>query len=71
MPTIVTINDITGATPFDIYICDNPITTCIYIDTVSSVPYSFDIPLVFEGQNDYTLKIVDNNDCEIIEILTL
>lgn len=69
MPTKITINNITGATPFDIYVCDNPITTCIYINTISTLPFEFDIPSIMENQNDYNLKVIDNENC--ITFLTL
>lgn len=69
MPTKITINNITGTTPFDIYVCDNPITTCIYINTISTLPFEFDIPSIMENQNDYNLKVIDNDNC--ITFLTL
>jgi hypothetical protein len=40
----VTINDITGQTPFDIYICQSDGTGCFYMATISTTPYVFDIP---------------------------
>lgn len=70
MSTFININVIAGQSPFDIYLCDNPITTGIYIDTITSFPYEFQIPVVIEGQNDYTLKVIDNNGCESFKILT-
>jgi hypothetical protein len=70
MPTTITINGISGTSPFDIYLCDNPITTCIYINTISSTPYSFDVPIILDGQDDFNIKVIDNNDCETITILT-
>ena len=69
MPAKITINDITGTTPFDIYVCDNPITTCIYIDTISTLPFEFNIPSIMENQDDYNLKVIDNDNC--ITFLTL
>jgi hypothetical protein len=58
MPTNITINNITGSSPFD-------------VDTVSTLPYSFDVPIILEGLMSYSLKIVDDNNCSITEILTL
>lgn len=71
MPTNITINDITGTTPFDIYICNSGLTTCIYVDTINntSFPYDFQIPSIIEGQLSYKLKVVDDDGC--IKILTL
>jgi hypothetical protein len=70
MPTQVTINNITGATPFDIYICDDPITTCVYVNTITGTTLTFALPTIMDGQTSYTLKVVDNNGCQITEILT-
>lgn len=72
MPTKITINSITGVEPYDVYLCDNPITVCIYIATIddSSLPYEFELPCSMEGQNDYSLKTVDDVDCVDIQVLT-
>ena len=70
MPKIITINDITGSTPFNVYLCDNPVTVCVYVDSISSFPYSFQIPSLLENQGDYNLKIEDNNGCINFSILT-
>lgn len=69
MPTTITINDITGTTPFDIYLCDDPLTTCVYVDTITGTTYSFDVPSIMDGQLSYNLKVVDDNDCVIINNL--
>jgi len=63
MPTQITINNITGASPFNIYICDNPITICIYEDTITSFPYSFNVPSIISEQSSVSLKVIDNNGC--------
>jgi len=68
----VTVSNITGTTPYSIYICDNPVTTCIYIDNISSgsLPYSFMIPDVMSSMSSYTLKIIDNIGCTTTQVLT-
>ena len=71
MSTFININIIAGQSPFNIYLCDNPITTCVYIDTITLFPYEFQLPSILEGQNDFTLKVIDNNECESFKILTL
>ena len=71
MPTVITLNNVTGASPFDVYLCDNPVTTCVYISTISSFPYSFNVPGLLQTQDDFTIKVVDNNNCEITQILTI
>jgi len=62
MSTFITINVIAGQSPFDIYLCDSP-TSCVYIDTITIFPYTFQIPVIMEGQINYTLKVIDNNGC--------
>jgi len=64
MPVTITINTLNGVSPFDVYLCDNPINTCIYIDTINSAPYQFDIPSILESLGNYNLKVVDDNGCE-------
>jgi hypothetical protein len=68
MPTNININNISGATPFNVYLCDEFNITCIYIDTVpsSSLPYNFQVPSIMEGQVSFNIKVVDNNSCTSI-----
>lgn len=68
----VTVSNITGTTPYSVYICDNPVTTCIYIDNIpsTSLPYSFMIPDVMSSMSSYTLKIIDNVGCTTTQVLT-
>ena len=68
MPTNININNISGATPFNVYLCDEFNITCIYIDTVPSslLPYNFQVPSIMEGQVSFNIKVVDNNNCTSI-----
>jgi hypothetical protein len=63
----VTISDITGASPYDVYICQVDGTSCFYIDTVSDIqlPFEFDIPAPNNTATQYMLKVIDNNNCTI------
>jgi len=61
----VTIDSITGQTPYDIYICQTGGTGCFYMTTISSVPYSFDIPSPYDSSLAYMVKVIDNNGCVI------
>ena len=67
----VSIYTITGQSPYDIYICDNPQTQCIYIDRTNSAPYTFEIPTIMLNFSEFTLKIVDSIGCEVTTNLTL
>jgi hypothetical protein len=73
MPTNITINNVTGAQPFDIYVCDSPITTCIYVSTINTVdlPYSFNIPVIYDSLTQFVVKVVDNNDCIVTDTLNI
>ena len=73
MPTTVNITSLSGASPFDIYLCDNPSSICIYIDTITTgdLPYEFNVPDVLLNVSSFILKIMDNNNCEVTTNLTL
>ena len=64
MATIVTINSVTsGASPYDIWVCDTCYGTCQYINTTSTIPYSFTLPPIYETYPSYVIKIIDDNGC--------
>lgn len=67
----VTINSITGQSPYDVYICQTGGTGCFYISTISSAPYVFDIPPPYDSSTAYMLKIIDNIGCAITGIETV
>jgi hypothetical protein len=73
MPTDITINNISGSTPFDVYVCDTGYTTCIYINTIGSVdlPYTFEIPPVYVNLSDFIVKVVDDNECIVLETVSV
>ena len=61
----VTINSITGQSPYDIYICQPSGEGCFYITRTSTIPYVFDIPEPYDTSTSYMLKVVDANNCII------
>jgi hypothetical protein len=65
MPTNITISGLGGASPFDVYVCDATITTCVYVSTITpaSLPYVFEIPSVYSSLTNFVVKVVDNNNC--------
>lgn len=71
MPTEVVINGLSGQSPFNVYLCDNPITSCVYIDTITGGTFNFGIPDIFDGQTSFNLRITTNNGCEIFQNLTI
>jgi hypothetical protein len=63
MPTTVTITNLTGSSPYDVWVCDTTLTTCVYVSTFTSIPYTFDVPYIYSSLTEFVVKIVDNNDC--------
>ncbi len=73
MPTDITISSLNGSSPFDVYVCDTGMTTCIYVNTINSgdIPYVFEIPSVFLTLNNFTVKVVDDNNCIVTSNLVV
>ena len=73
MPTNSTISGLGGASPFDVYVCDQTMATCIYVSTINTVdlPYSFNIPVVYGSLTQFVVKVVDNNDCIVTDTLNI
>jgi hypothetical protein len=73
MGTNITITSITGISPYDVYVCDTGYTTCIYVSTINSgnLPYSFMIPSIFSSLTNFVVKVIDDNDCTIIENISI
>jgi len=63
MPIQISINSITGSSPYNIYLCDSQLINCFYIQTVSTLPYVFDIPPPLDNQASTCVKIIDNLNC--------
>ena len=64
----ITISAMTGTQDYHLYVCDNSSLTCVYISTFddADLPYTTLIPSPFDTVDDYCIKIVDSNNCEII-----
>jgi hypothetical protein len=65
MAVQVTINSITGQSPYDVYICQSNGGGCFYITTITTTSYVFDIPSPYDTSSSYMLKVVDANNCII------
>jgi hypothetical protein len=63
MPIQITINAMTGSSPYDVYLCDIQLVNCFYIETITNLPYVFDIPPPMNNQSSACVKIVDNLNC--------
>jgi len=71
MSTQITITNISGVPPFNVYLCDNPITLSIYIDTISTFPYNVTIPPIWSNLTSFNIKVIDDINCESILNITL
>lgn len=69
----ITITNITGAAPYDVYICDNTYGSCIYINTIFAfdLPYSFLVPYTFLSSTEVGVKIIDSNNCTIQDLISI
>lgn len=64
MPKVITINNITGSSPYNIYLCENSTGgECVWLNTITTLPQSITIPLPFVNLTTYTLKVEDSNGC--------
>jgi hypothetical protein len=55
MAVRVYINDITGSTPYQVYICQTGNTGCFFISEITDgdIPYEFDIPAPYNNSDSY------------------
>ena len=68
----VTINTITlGTSPYHIWVCDDCYGTCQYVDTITTTPYVFTLPEIYETYPKYVIKLIDNNGCIYCDILSV
>ena len=67
MAVQVTINSLTGTSPYDVYVCDSLVSNCVYIATINSTPYVFDVPAPLDAQTELCVKVVDTNGCIITQ----
>jgi hypothetical protein len=64
----ITITSVTANTPVDIYYCNSIGESCVYVSTVSTFPFTFVVPSPYDFV-DYTIKIVDVNECVDEEVV--
>lgn len=73
MPTSVTVSNITGSTPYELYLCLTGGTPCYYMGVITSaeLPYSFNVPYPIQDLKGYCIRVVDNDGCEITNCFTV
>jgi hypothetical protein len=66
----VTILSVTANTPVDVYYCDSFSASCVFVDSVSVFPYTFDVPPPYD-ETDIVIKIIDNESCVDGEVIPI
>ena len=62
MGQLVTLTSITANTPAEIYYCGPTSGDCVYVATISVVPFTFVVPDPVDNTT-YLIKIIDANGC--------
>lgn len=72
MPTSVTV-DLTGVTPYNIYLCDFPsATTCFWLTGTSVSSYTFEIPPPMDTMfTNFVLKVENGNGCFLTQSFSI
>ena len=70
MPNIVQINSLSGTALFDLYVCDQTISYCFFVASISGSPYTFNVPPPLDSTTPIILKVIDSNNCEVIYLLS-
>ncbi len=66
MSTQITVSNVySGTPPYDIWVCDECTSdnVCQYINTVTTLPYSFTLPSEYDSYYTYGVKVIDDNNC--------
>jgi len=66
----VTILSVTANTPVDVYYCDSFSANCVFVDSVTVFPYTFDVPPPYD-ETDIVIKIIDNESCIDGEVIPI
>jgi hypothetical protein len=72
MAARLTIQSITGTSPYDFYVCDIYENNCSLLGSIStaSPDQTFTLPTLFNYAPQIMIKMVDANDCEIKKIIS-
>lgn len=66
----VTITSVTANTPVDIFYCDALSASCVFVSTVATFPFVFDVPAPYDQQN-FVIKIEDTQGCIYFETVDI
>ena len=66
----VTITSVTANTPVDISYCNSLSASCVFVSTVATFPFVFDVPPPFDEQS-FVIKIEDTQGCVYYETVPI
>jgi hypothetical protein len=69
----ITITNLVGTEPYNVYLCDSSFGGCIYITTINdvNVPYSFLVPISYLIFTTVGVKIIDSQGCVITGLVNI
>ena len=69
----ITISNFNGTSPYNVYLCNNTYSQCIWIRTINNNPTSFTflVPLLYESVSVVGVKIEDADNCQIKKLVNL
>ena len=66
----VTITSVTANTPVDISYCNSMSASCVFVSTVATFPFVFDVPPPYDEQS-FVIKIEDTQGCVYYETVPI
>jgi hypothetical protein len=73
MTVNLSISNIVGIPPFEVYMCDSNVNNCQLVDTLYDPVYwptVIDLPSSLTGSTTIFVKIVDSNLCETFKFIS-
>lgn len=69
----ITITNLVGTQPYNVYICDNTYNMCVYVTTINDadVPFSFLVPEPYNNLSEVGIRVLDGNNCVIKSLVTI
>jgi hypothetical protein len=73
MAVNLSISNITGTPPYEVYFCDSNVNNCQLVQTITDPVYwptIIDLPVSLSGVTTLFVKIIDVNQCETFELIS-
>lgn len=67
----ITINNIIGLSPFNIFLCDEQALNCFWVGVTTDTSFVFIVPSPYDELSDICIKIIDGNGCAIKECINI